>query len=48
MTTRWRTVDPATGDEERDETTPPVWARRPGLSVDWHRVLNCTTKTHSS
>lgn len=36
MTTPWSPADP--GEEQRDDATPPVWARRPGLRVDWHRA----------
>ena len=37
--TAQRTADvPATAEDQPDDATPPVWARRPGLRVDWHRA----------
>lgn len=36
MTSPWSPADP--GQDTQDDATPPVWARRPGLRVDWHRA----------
>ena len=36
MTSPWSPADP--GEDTQDDATPPIWARRPGLRVDWHRA----------
>lgn len=36
MTALWSPAAP--GEDTQDDATPPVWARRPGLRVDWHRA----------
>jgi type IV secretory pathway VirB4 component len=36
MTSPWSPAD--RGEDPPDDATPPVWARRPGLRIDWHRA----------